>query len=399
VTLDLQELFPTALFTRGLYPEGIENGEKYGIDYKPEILLHCRTNIMMNSHDPEAMAGTLKRIGFQVSMCMFIDETAEFADIILPDSHDFERWDIFPANDPYAFIAPGPGNWYWLMRQPVVEPPEGARPWMEVYFELADRLGILQKMNEIGNSIWVLNEENQIDPKKKYTLREISERQARTIVGPSFSWDCLQDTSCMVSRKKTIEEAFPLMFFESRVPIYMEYLLRHKEEVKAVTEQLGLEWDLTPYSAVPIFIPCEAHQEDEEYDLVATNCKLPTHMFSVTSENLWIDEIASRSPYSYAITVHPSAARKKGLKSGDTVTVESRYGRISGRLTVSELIHPECVNTCGTFGHWATGMPIARNKGVMHNKLLPRPKLERFDTLSGQIDLCVRVKIYKKGTN
>jgi len=31
----------------------------------------------------------------------------------------------------------------------------------------------------------------------------------------------------------------------------------------------------------------------------------------------------------------------------------------------------------------------------MHNRLLPPPNLERIDTLSGQIDQCVRVKIYK----
>jgi hypothetical protein len=40
-------------------------------------------------------------------------------------------------------------------------------------------------------------------------------------------------------------------------------------------------------------------------------------------------------------------------------------------------------------------MPIARGKGVMHNRLLPPPSLERIDTLSGQIDQCVRVKITK----
>lgn len=396
-TLDLQELFPAALFTRGLYPLGIDAPERFGIPYRPEVLLHCRTNLMMNSHDPEAMARTLEKIPFQVSMCLFIDETAEFADVILPDAHDFERWDMFPANDPYAFIAPGPGNWYWLMRQPVVAPPETARPWTEVYLELAERLGILEAMYRVGNETWVLGEEYKLSEGRTYTVREIAERQARTIVGEDFRWEWLQASACMVTRRKTVQEAYPRPFLDSRVPIYLEYLLDHKEDVRAATEALGLSWDLRPYSPVPLWIPCEAHAPDDTYDLLATNCKIPTHQFSVTCENLWIDEIAAGNPYSYSIMLHTSLAERKGLRTGDLVTVESPYGSYTGRLKVTELIHPACVGTCGTFGHWAKGLPIAKGKGVMHNRLLPPPTLGRVDTLSGQIDQCVKARITKAG--
>jgi len=393
--LDLQELFPASLFTRGLYPWGINEPEKFGIPYKPEMMIHGRSNLMMNSHDPVAMGETLKRLDFQVSINMFIDETSEFADIMLPDSHDFERWDMFPANDPYAFIAPGPGEWYWLMRQAVVEPPPDVRPWTEVYIELAKRIGILEDLYQLGNNSWIIDEKNRLEKGHEYTIREIAERQAKTIVGEDFSWERFQDTSSMVTHKKTVEEAFPRLFFESRIPVYLEYLLDHKKDVEAVVEKLGIEWDFEPYSPVPIWIPCEAHTPEDEYDLLATNCKLPTHQFSVTTENLWIDEVAVDNPYSYSVMLHTSAAESKGLKTGDMVCVESKYGKYTGRLKVTELIHPECVGSCGTFGHWAKGLPISKNKGVLHNSLLPSPNLQRIDTLSGQVDQCVGVKIYK----
>jgi len=396
-TLDLQELFPTALFTRGLYPLGIDEPEKFGIPYKVEAMIHGRTNHMLNSHDPRAMEKTLKQIKFQASISMFIDETTEFADIILPDAHDFERWDMFPANDPYAFIAPGPGTWYFLGRQPVVEPPGDAMPWTQIYLELAKRLGILEKMNTLGNSMWHLDEEYQLDPKQSYTVRDIAERQAKTIFGKDFDLASLTETSSSVLREKTIQEAFPRMFLPSRVPIYLEYFLDHKKDVQKVLDDLGLDWDLSTYSPVPIWIPCEANEHDEEYDLIATNNKVPTHQFSVTTENLWIDEVAKDNPYTYNVMIHSTAAQKKGLNTGDTVCVESRYGKYTGRLKVTELVHPDCVNSCGSFGHWANGMPISKNKGVMHNALLPKPTLDRIDTLSGQVDMCVRVKIYKIG--
>jgi molybdopterin-containing oxidoreductase family molybdopterin binding subunit len=394
-TLDLHELFPASLFTRGLYPWGIDEPEKFGITYRPEAMIHGRTNLMLNSHDGRAMAETLKKIDFQVSIGLVADETTELADIMLPDAHDFERWDMFPVNDPYAFVAPGMGSWYWLMRQAVVEPAGEAKPWTEIYIEIARRLGILEDLYEVGNTLFGLGAQHKLEKGRDYSVREIAERQAKTMFGESWSFDRIKETSAAITRDKTLEEAFPKAFLKSRAPIYLEYLLDHKDKVAATVDKLGLEWDLLPYSPVPLWIPCEAHEPDAEYDLIATNSKLPTHQFSITSENLWIDEIASKNPYSYNIMVHTSTAQKRGLVTGDTVCVQSRYGEYRGQLKVTELVHPETVMCCGSFGHRARGMPISQKKGVSHNELLPPPCLKRIDTLSGQIDMCVAVKISK----
>jgi anaerobic selenocysteine-containing dehydrogenase len=393
-TLDLQELFPVALFTRGLYPLGIDEPRKYGIPYEPEAMIHGRTNHMLNSHDPAAMAETLKKLTFQLSIVQFIDETAEFADVILPDAHDFERWDMFPANDPYAFIAPGPGQWYFLFRQAVAEPPGQARPWTEIYLEIAERMGFLEEIYKLGNAMWNLGEKHTLDPKEKYTIRDIAARQAKTIFGDAFSLDRLTTTSSSVLRTKTVQEAYPRMFLPSRVPIYLEYLLDHRRDVQAVLDELHFRWDLSSYSPVPTWIPCEAHEHAPD-ELIATNNKVPTHQFSTTTENMWIDEVARANPYTYHVMMHTSAAEKRGLKTDDVVCVESKYGKYVGRLRVTELVHPESVNCSGSFGHWAKGLPVSREKGVMHNALLPKPNLDRIDTLSGQIDQCVAVKVYK----
>jgi anaerobic selenocysteine-containing dehydrogenase len=394
-TLDLQELFPVALFTRGLYPLGIDEPQKYGIPYTPEAMIHGRTNHMLNSHDPAAMAATLKKLRFQLSIVQFIDETAEFADVILPDAHDFERWDMFPANDPYAFVAPGPGQWYFLFRQAVAEPPGQARPWTEIYMEIAERMGLLEDIYRLGNQMWNLGERYQLDPKRKYTIREVAERQAKTIFGEPFTLSRLTTTSSSILRAKTVQEAYPRMFLPSRVPIYLEYLLDHRRDVQAVLDQLHFDWDLSTYSPVPTWIPCEAHGDHAGFDLIATNNKVPTHQFSTTTENMWIDEVARANPYTYHVMMHTSAAAARGLKTDDLVCVESKYGQYVGRLRVTELVHPESVNCSGSFGHWAKGLPVSGGKGVMHNALLPKPTLDRIDTLSGQIDQCVAVKVYK----
>lgn len=394
-TLDLQELFPVALFTRGFYPLGIDEPEKYGIPYRAEAMIHGRTNHMLNSHDPQAMAETLKKLRFQLSIVQFIDETAEFADVILPDAHDFERFDMFPANDPYAFIAPGPGEWYFLFRQAVAEPPGDAKPWTEIYLEIAERMGFVGEIFALGNTMWHLGDAYRLEPGRTYTVREIAERQAKTIFGDGMSLDGITRTSASVLRRKTIEEAYPRMFLPSRVPVYLEYLLDHRRDVQAVLDELHLDWDLSSYSPVPRWIPCEAEACRGEDELIATNNKVPTHQFSTTTENMWIDEVAQSNPYTYHVMMHTASAGRRGLKTGDLVCVESKYGKYVGRLRVTELVHPDSVNCSGSFGHWAGGLPVSRKKGVMHNALLPPPNLDRIDTLSGQIDQCVAVRVYK----
>lgn len=394
-TLDLNEIFPSSLFTRGMFAWGIREPEKFGIPYAPEMLLHCRTNLMMNSHNPEAMAGVLKKIGFQVSFATFIDETTEFADIVLPDSHDYERWDLFPANDPYAFIAPGPGEWYWLMRQAAVAPPGEARPWTNVYLELAKRIGILEKLYANGNAMWNIAPKYALDPSKSYTVKDIAERQAKTLLGDDFDADGLKDTACMITRKKTIREAYPRPFFNARVPIYLEYLIDTGAKLKTVMEQLKLDWDFKPYTPLLTYFPCHAHQHDAKdgFDLFIVNFKVPFITFSVTSENLWIDELSRANPYTHNVMINRATADKKGIKDGDRVLIESAISKGEGMVKVTELIHPDCLGIPSTLGHWARAYSISKYKGTAFNNFLPAPDVDYIDTLSGQTDSCTRVRV------
>ncbi|MEE8448373.1 MAG: hypothetical protein V3S39_01945 [Thermodesulfobacteriota bacterium] len=48
----------------------------------------------------------------------------------------------------------------------------------------------------------------------------------------------------------------------------------------------------------------------------------------------------------------------------------------------------------GTFGHWSSGMPVSKDKGLHFNSLLPSG-IERIDMMSAALDACVAVKVYK----
>ena len=67
-----------------------------------------------------------------------------------------------------------------------------------------------------------------------------------------------------------------------------------------------------------------------------------------------------------------------------------------GRARLTQAVHPEVVAVSGHGGHWAKRLPLASRpgKGVNFNKLL-KQDFAHMDTLSLNLDLCVKVKVTK----
>jgi thiosulfate reductase/polysulfide reductase chain A len=101
-------------------------------------------------------------------------------------------------------------------------------------------------------------------------------------------------------------------------------------------------------------------------------------------------------PYEYAIWLNSATAQKKGIKDGDTIVVESRYGKTQGRVKVTELIHPDVVGVPA--GHGARtklGNPIV-GEGAYFNALCSIHEKDRaIDPITGGIEEGPAVKVYK----
>ncbi|MBI4232876.1 MAG: molybdopterin-dependent oxidoreductase [Chloroflexi bacterium] len=390
---DLRELYPVRLHTTSNMVITLPDPERFKLPYRPEMMIQARHNLMMSTFNPQAMAKTLKTLDFIVSFAIKIDETAEFADIVLPDAHDFERTDPFPGTFPG--YVPGLVDWCWSQRQAVVPAPPGVRAWREVLMDLAERLGFLSEFNEIGNTLFRLDDAHRLDPKVKYSMAELAERQIKSIAGPQYGLHSFTQSSA-IRAKRTVEDAYPGAFQKAKMPVYYEYLIDAGRQVGAVTQELGIPWDTSDYQPLPDWRPCPSYEEDPKdgYDLIAVNFKVPFQTFSITADNPIISEVSELHPYAYKILIGRQAAQERKIRDGDLITVESRAGKVQGRAKVTEGIHPQVVGIPGTFGHWAKGLPIAQGKGVHFNALVPAD-LSRIGPLAGSNDFCVGVKVYK----
>ena len=88
-------------------------------------------------------------------------------------------------------------------------------------------------------------------------------------------------------------------------------------------------------------------------------------------------------------------AKKKGLRDGDEVCVESRFGKATGKLKVTQLIHPEVLGIAGCYGSGTYMMSPEALKGAHYNSLLSGEEETSMDPISGSITISPRVKLYK----
>jgi len=267
---------------------------------------------------------------------------------------------------------------------------------MDVMVELAHRLGFQGDFLRLLNTHLNLKEPHTLDPSRKYTLTEIHDVWAKSWFGSDKGLAWFKEHG-FVKIKRTVEERYPGPSLKVRAPIYFENFITTGRDIERVLQEIGIEdyGDLSSYRALPDWLPCPAYEEPPSaYDLYAVNYKIPIHFQHFTVENPWLAELGERHPSAFKVLINARVARERGIRDGDLIWVESRNDRVQGRAKLSEGIHPEVVGIAGKFGSWALGKPIARGKGVPWSKLL-NVDLEHLEGLSGVLDRCIKVKVYK----
>jgi len=103
-----------------------------GQPYAAKALLLSYSNPAYSKPSGKRWIEAMAKVPFVVSFSPFLDESALFADLLLPDHTFFERWDV---------VAPGRGSHALSLRQPVVRPLADTLQTGEVILRLAHALG------------------------------------------------------------------------------------------------------------------------------------------------------------------------------------------------------------------------------------------------------------------
>ena len=189
---------------------------------------------------------------------------------------------------------------------------------------------------------------------------------------------------------------------KTRYHLYFEYIKWAGEELKkdmaaAKATHPAPDWEQS-FEPIPSWKPNPTYTAAAQFDLYENNYRTSLMSMGFSPDNPWTHEAMQFDPYPAAVWINRETAKKKGLKDGDLVWVESyvqeAWSKVKGEILTSEGVHPESCIIGGQWGRWATNMNAIAKEGPHHNSLLSI-KLAYIDHFSGNIELGSKVKVYK----
>ncbi len=407
--MDLHEFLPMGHDLGYNFVNAMNNLDKFGFDYKPEVILNYGCNLFSKGASEEEVERALAAIPFMVSISTHFDEHTNFADIVLPEASNSEVSSAYGIN----FDRPGIKD---MNRsdgacQALVKPMYDGRHADDVYMELADRLGILSKMQGIFAK---KNKIEELDPDKKYTVEEIYGMRIRAAHGKEWNFDKLAQKGSMTIPKIPEELSYAYTYLKktgARIPLYNMPLKRYGEKQLEGCRKAGIEhpagnervkefyqpiphWFLTPDMPWG-----ENAKKDFDLNVVGWRSSLFLHDIHDQTGNPILQAVAKMDPYSGKVLLNAETAKSKGLKDDDMVVVENQLGVKVGPAPIktTQLLHPKALGILSGHDRKGHGLNPVSKTGLSWNRLV-RQDWDVIDPFTGAIEIGPLVRIIKTGS-
>jgi anaerobic selenocysteine-containing dehydrogenase len=273
-------------------------------------------NLLLAHADSNRGRDALKALDFYVHADLFMNPTAELADILLPVASSFEREALKMGFE----ISAEAQSWVQL-RQRVVEPQGEARSDAEILFDLAVRL-------DMGEHFWNGEIEagyrEQLHP-SGVTLEELHEH-------PGGIGLPIQTRYCKYAE---LESGIPRGFKTptQKIELYSETMLEHG-------------YSPLPEFEEPRMSPSSRPDLAGRFPLILTSAK--NTLFCETQHRA-IPSLR-RQAMDPEVELHPDTATKRGIHAGDWVWIETPHGKVRARARMNASLDPQVV--CGQHGWW-----------------------------------------------
>jgi anaerobic selenocysteine-containing dehydrogenase len=321
--------------------------------YPVRGLVGFGANLLMAHADVRRGREALAALDFYVHADLFMNPTAELADIVLPVTSPFERSGLKIGFE----VSPAAQSLVQL-RRPVAEPRGEARSDIEIVFDLACRLGL-------GDHFWNGDIEAayrfQLEP-SGVTLQQLGDDPGGVRVPLEMRY-----------RKFTQADSGVPTGFDTPsglIELYSETLAEHG-------------YPGVPEYHEPLISPRSQPDLARRYPLILT-CAKNTLFCETQHRGLPSLRRKVRDP---EVELHPAAAAARGIRAGEWVVVESPDGAMRARARLNDMLDAEVV--CGEHGWWqacpelgAPGYDPFSNDGSNYNLLIGNAAI---DPTSGSV--------------
>lgn len=287
-----------------------------GQPYPVRALVNFGKNILFTHADGERGARALEALEYMVHADLFMNPTAEYADIVLPVNSAWEREGL--CTD---FMVDEDASAWLQLRPAAIESRGEACSDMWIAFALAERLGL-------GNLFW----NGDLDAGFRHQLAPSGVTLEALRAAPQG----LKAT--LPSRRRKYAEAadgVPAGFAtpSRKVEVYAEHFLDHG------------------HAPLPDYVEPALDKGGEAdvaaaFPLVLTGGKTPHFLHS---QNRNLPSLRRHEP-DPLVDINPDTAAAHEVGEGDWVVLTTPHGSVRGRARFSAKLHPEVVSA--THGWW-----------------------------------------------
>jgi anaerobic selenocysteine-containing dehydrogenase len=284
--------------------------------YAVRGLVSFGSNLLVAHADCEHGRKALAALDFHLHVDLFMNPSAEVADIVLPTTSPFESEGLkigFEISEAACSLI--------QLRKKLVEPRGEARSDIRIIFDLACRLGF-------GHLFW----DGDIDAAYRHQL------------APSgVALETLRNNPAGVS--------VPLQTRHKKYAEHMDDVPRGfntpSRKVEFYSETLLKEgYPALPDYEEPLVGPESRPDLVSRYPLILTCAK---DSFYCESQHRGLPSLRRRAP-DPQVDLHPTAAATREIEAGDWVTIETPKGRVRARARLDKSLDPQVV--CGQHGWW-----------------------------------------------
>jgi len=292
-----------------LVPDAIINEDPYPI----KAWIIYRSNPLQSIPNRMKIIEAFNKLDLVVAIDILPNDTAWYADVILPECTYLERYDP-------AMVVTGKSPKVAL-RQPCIDPMYESKPSFWIFKELANRLGI-------GN-YFDFEMEDYINAQLSPLGIDKEYFKDHAI----WSSDIKPDLNGL--------EGVKIKTPTGKIELYSTKLETHG------------------YDPLPSFKHPERVPEGM-FRLLHGRIAVHTHSNAATFNNAWLNEIYPENE----LWINTAKASELGIKNGEYVWVENDLSKGKIKTKVTEQIRPDCVFMVHGFGHLSSGLKLAYNKGL-----------------------------------
>jgi anaerobic selenocysteine-containing dehydrogenase len=291
---------------------GIETQQPYAV----KGVVGFGANLLVSHPNGRRGRAALAALDFYVHADLFMNPTAELADVVLPVASAFEREALkigFEVSEDAQSLV--------QLRKRVVEPRGEARSDTEIIFDLACRLGL-------ENHFWG----GDIDAVSRYRLAPSGISLETLRENPRGARVPLQTQYRKFAEQK---DGRPAGFRTPtrKIELYSETLLEHG-------------YPPLPEYEEPLVSPISRPDLAARYPLIFTCAK---HTLFCESQHRALPSLRRLAP-DPEVELHPAAAAERGINPGDWVSVETPQGSVRARARLNYSLQPNVI--CGQHGWW-----------------------------------------------